>query len=345
MLKKIEKLSEEHLKMLIYLSVFGNDETSITSVLKLFKIEDIEDEKNVFLEYIYDLQSNDLIKLYKDKYFLPPKVLNAINEKNYPNVFNCAYIIELFKDILKPSEKLKLEKDTEILLLKTLYRIKGQSADLAVLNDYYAQYLNSIKKHRSAVDYFQLAVEIQKKVKQKDVALCNFYNHLSETYMILENFEKSLNIAFKSVHLTYQLPSQDHIVLIYSYTIISNIYFRQKKYELAFKYSQKAIKIAEEKKLDKFRLANLYLEASILSVKIKNIEKADFFIEKTLFLSSDLSDKNDNKEFYQRLYTQKQYINLLKRMDNTIYNNKKILYLILFFVLIIIIVITIFFIF
>jgi len=339
MLEKFKTLSKEHQKTLVRLSIFGNEETSIPAIIKLFRLDDFEEDKNEFLNIIYDLNSEGWISIEKDKYIVKPEVLNFILEENKPDVKNSRFLIETFINIFNPEYQSVIKKETEIFLLKALGKITGNSEPLALLNDYYAQYLNIVEDHKSAANFFELAVDIQANVNPDSVKLCNYYNHLSETYMLLKDYDKALNMAFKASHLAYKLPQKDLIVLVYSYTLTSSIYYSQRKYELSFQNILKAIEFGESHKLDKHRLATLYYETSLAATKAKKLEEAQTYIIKANNTAKLLDNNNEKKKLQERIMLQQQYVALQKKLNNTILKFSKTKYLLIVALIIVLIIV------
>lgn len=332
--KKFDTLSKKDKIQLLRISIFGIESTSLTAVIELLKFQ--AEEKEIFLEFIYFLNSEDWIILEKDQFRLTTEAKEFILENYPPRAENMRYIIELFISISKPDIKPMLNNNTEILLLRALSYISGVSGELALLNDYYAQYLNSIKNHKSAANFFELAVEIQTKVNDKDVRLCNYINHLSETYMLLNQKDKALNLAFKAKHLAYNLPVKDQIVLVYSYSLISTIYFRQRNYKNSYENILKAVELAEQNKLNKIRLSTLYYETSIVAAKVGKMKNAKQYIDQAYLLIEP--QKSEFRELVEMIGIQKRYLNLLKRMDNPIIKFSKLRYIfIVLFVIVLII--------
>lgn len=331
MQEKFNTLSKKNKIQLIRISVFGNEYISVSSVMEFFEFD--EEEKNKFLEFLYYLKSDGWIELDKEKYKLTKEGKEFIYTNNPPRVENSRYIIELFLRFLNPVQKPLLSKDIEILLLRALVTIKGVSVELALLNDYYAQYLNTNYNNKSAANFFELAVQIQEKANENDVRLCNYYNHLAETYMLLDQKSKALDTVFKSIHLAYQLSINDHVVLVFSYSLISTIYFKQKEYNLSYENIIKAIDIAEQNKLTKNQMATLYYEASIISSKANKGADSKRFIESS---KQFLGDENaENKDLHKMIALQSQYVSLINKLDSPVIKLTKTRYLFLAVILII----------
>ncbi|MBN2892287.1 MAG: tetratricopeptide repeat protein [Bacteroidales bacterium] len=338
MREKIENLSKKHLKLLTQLSVFGNESTSIALFIDYFGLHD-EQEKNIILEVIYDLSTEGLVKLSQEKFEVMPDVQDFLFEKYPPNVNNCRVFIEFYMDMLHPPMLDTLPPEEEQMLHKVLSRITGYSSELAMLTDFYAQYLLSEKDYKSSVNFFQLALEIQSKANPSDVLMCNFYNHLAESYLANKDYDKAIDVTFKSVHLAYNLQRKDMIVLVYSFSLISTIYFRQKSYDLSYEYSLKAIEIAKEKEFDDLLLANLYYEASISATKAKDSVGAVDFIAKSYKTLMKLPSNSRDSRLLEKINLHQQYLSLLKKIDNSFlrYFKSYYIYIVLFIVVLLIV--------
>lgn len=312
MLDEYKQLDEKHKFLLNILAIFGDEKTEISVIIEFFFVKEEFDE---LYEIFFDLNEKAWIELEQNKYVLKSKAEEFIFNKVPPSPQNSIIVIESFKSILLPPFNDKLNIQIEKLLLKTFSRLIGYSKDLALLYDYYGQYLSSIDNNETAVYFYNLAIECYEHLNISDVQLCNFYNHLSDSYLRLDEKEKSLNEAFKATHIAYSLPPKDIIVLVYSFTIISNIYFKQKKYNLAYEYNIKLLDIAQKNINDSNLLSHLYFEASFSAFKNKMIKESSNFLDKSLGYANKISLQEKDQELIDKIKLQKQYMNLVKKFD------------------------------
>lgn len=339
--EKFEVLSKTQKKLLVQLSVFGNEETSLTSFVDFYGIIE-DDEKNSFFESIYDLASQEFIVLSKEKFKLDKNVEKFLFEKYPPNINNCRVFVEFFLDLLHPPVENIISTSDEMMLHKVISRIQGSSSDLAMLTDFYAQYLLQQEDLKSAISFFLLAIEIHSKINSTDVMMCSFYNHLSEAYMADSQFDKAIDTAFKSVHLVFNLPRKDQIVLVYSYSLISTTYFRKKNYKLSYEYSLKSIEIAEENDFDQLLLSNLFYEASISATKAKENEQALNFINKSYKAIMSLPNEKRNEKLIEKIRLHNQYLNLMKKVNNSVIKFVKPSYIYILLIIILLLVVILF---
>ncbi len=339
---KFDILSKDEKISLIRLSVFGISETSLVAVMNFFGLKS-EEEKNNFLEFIYKINSLGWIELNKNTFQLTSQAKEYIYATNPPQVSNSGYIIEQFLGLLSPTDKPEIDQHTEMLLLGALRNIRGVSANLALLNDYYAQYLSSFENHKSAVDFFNLAIEIQTKVNENDVNLCNFYNHLSEAHLSLNQQDDAIRCAFKSQNISQRLSASEQIISVYTFSLISTIYYRKKEYQKAYGYILQAIEIAEIQKLDNQKIASLYYETSIIAVKTDNLLSAEKYINKAIEIVNKINKNEDN--FKELVSLQKQYVISLKKIDKSPLRFAKNSYLLIVFAVIVAIILSAIFIF
>jgi len=341
MQEKFNILSKEEKIQLLRLSVFGIEETSLTSVLDFLELGKIE--KDTLLEFVYFFKSEGWITLNKERYILTDAAKEFISENYPPTVENTRYIISLFGGVLNPNLNPELDKETEILLLRVLGHVQGFSGELALLNDFYAQYLNSCKNHKSAANFFELAVEIQTKVDENDVRLCNYLNHLSETYIFLNEDDRALNIAQKSKYIADNLPQQYERIKIFTHSLLSSIYYKQEKFHTALENILRATELAEQNKIDKTQLATLYYETSIIATKTEKINDAKIYIDKAKAIVNKKMDSN--KEFLEMITLQDQYVLMLDKLDKPIVKSSTMRYLFIIVFFIIVLIITLFMIF
>ncbi len=335
--EKYDILSEQHKYLLNVLLIFGNEKTNLSFVIDNF----FEDQKTEeFYDLIYDLRDASWLVLEKDKYFISKEVEDFLFKFYPPKVENSEIVIEYFLKILIPPFKNRLEIETELLLLKVLYRIKGNSKSLAQLNDYYAQYLDFIGEYQSAIKFYSLAVKIYSSLKIQDSVLCNFYNHLAEEYFKIADYDNALAISYKTENIIYSLSFENIVLLVYTYTLISHIYFKQKKYQLAYSYAKKALDIAKNKVIDKNILADLYYETAIIAMKLKKYDKALFLLEKSYDYAQNVSTKEKNYDLLERIRSQKHYLQMLNKLDFAItkIGDKKIIFFLIILIILIIVV-------
>lgn len=333
---KFEKLSKEEKKFLTQLVIFGNQETKINLVIDIFANTD---EHNTYLELFFKFAENEWIILHNNLYRISNEVETFIFNFFAPNTKNSRLTIEYFINLIIPPQNNRLPNDLEVLLLKTISRIQGVSSEMALLNDYYAQYLIYLKDTKTAIKFYTLAVDIQLKTSTVDVKLCNYYNHLAEAYLIDKQNDKALNFAFKSLHLIYNLPVKEHIVLVYVFTIISSVYFNTKKYDLSFEYSKKAVEAAKKHNYDNILLANLVYESSVCAQKAKQIEESIKLIKEASKIAEQIPEKQKYQKLFEKINFHKQYLALIKKLDNTIFKYAKWSYIIIAFCVLIILIV------
>jgi tetratricopeptide (TPR) repeat protein len=300
--QQFEQLTETHKKLLCFLAIFGNDYTEINFVISNF----IDNQTPEIYEIIFDLSSQNWIDLSENKYKLTAQAEAYIYGNIPPKAQNCVKIIEFYIEKLSPPFKDRLEKNQEMQLLKVLHRIHGTSELLAKLNDYYAQYLIFAKDTKSAIKYFNLSIQIQGSENKQSFEYCNYLNHLAEAYLNTGAYDKALATAFKSRNVIDTLPKNkiNASMLIYSYSIIYNVYFAQANNKKAYEYSQKAIELSDENLDDRFLQASIYYEAITIAIKTQKYDKAEEMIQKV-------------KEKYLRTLNEKKYIEIAKRIADT----------------------------
>ncbi len=336
-MKKIKKVQEEFNKLekkqrylLNILSIFGNEKSEVSVIFDFFFEREEYDE---LYELLFDLRDYGWIELEQNKFVLSSEAEEFIFENEPPNVKNSAPLIEIFMSRLQPPVQKRLDKEFEFMLLKFFSRISGESRNLAILYDFYGQYLSSIENHETATKFYKLAVELFERQGLVSVKLCDFYNHLSESYLQQRNYAQSLDAAFSSSHIAYSLQPKDIIVLVYTYSIIADVYFKQKKYKLAYDYNLKLLDIAEAKIDDNNLLAHLHFEASFSAFKNKLIKEAVHLLDKALEYAKKMPLQRQDHALIDKIKIQRQYMNLIKKIDLKFISWKLILILVLIIVL------------
>lgn len=336
MQETLNNIDSKRKKLLIQLSVFGNEQTAVNDFMRFFKI-DKEDEKNALLDIIYDLSKQKLIILENKNYILDEKVESFLFDNTPPDINNCKILIDYFSDLLHPPFKGKLNQIDEKMLLKVISRITGYSSELAIVSDFYAQYLTQQEDFKSATYFFQLAVDIQLKVSSTNELICNFYNHLAEAQLASRNVENAIITANKSFLIADKLSTK---TIVFTYSLLSTAYFNQKKYELSAEYSEKAIVEAQKMKLSNFIIANLLYEASVMYSKTKEISKSQECVDNAIAYNEKIPVNKRDNDFVEKLKLQEQYLKLLQKVDKSFHNNFKNIhiYLLLFVIAILILV-------
>ncbi len=322
MQEQYEQLTDTHKSLLCTLTVFGNEYTEINFVVENF----VAEKSPEIYEIIFDLSSQTWINLSENTYKVSEKAEKYIYEHIPPKAENCNHIIDFYIKKLSPPFKHKIDKNEELQLLKVLHRIQGTSAQLAKLNDYYAQYLIFAGDLTSAIKYFHLAAQIQE-ATAKNIELCNILNHLAEAYFNTAEYDKALETAFKSRNIAenMQPAKQAEAMQVYSYTLIYNVYFVQKKYKKAFEYSQKAMELAIKSIDNKFVTANIHYEAAMIATQNNNFTKAQEILTTTKekFLSS--INNKESLELDKKITELQKQITELQKINknfNKIFNNK-----------------------
>jgi hypothetical protein len=285
-------------------------------LMNFFEADNDENKKNHFLEMLYDLNNKEYIKLDKSQFDLSENTFYFL-KLNSADVFNCKFLVDKFCGLMNPNKEIKLDENTENLLINILGNVRGNSNNLALLNDFYGQYLNKSANFKTALKFFELAVEIQSKVGKSGMLMCNYNNHLAETYFMSGDYEKAHKISNQTIEAASLLPENEQIVLAYTYSLIANIYFRQKKHTTAYEYGSLSVEYAIKHKIENLQLVNLMFEAAIFSTKAKKYTEAENFLDDAKRIAHKMPVYEADKKLFEKIKLYKQYISVSKKINKT----------------------------
>lgn len=306
------KLDDRQKYLINTLSIFGNEKTNISTIFDYFFEKEEHEE---LFDIMFDFRDSGWLEIEQNKYILSEKAERFIFETEPPTVHNTVPIIEYFSSKLMIPFNKKIENELEFLLLKYFSRVSGISKILAILYDSYGQYLSFFENNKSAVNFYNLAIQTFEDLDVKNVRFCDFYNHLADSYLQQKEYEQSLSAAFQAAHIAYTLHPKDIVVLIYTFSIISKVYMKQKKYKLAYDYNLKSIKITEKYINDNNLLSVLFFEASLAAYKNDMLEEAKSFLDKSLIKAQKISIQKQNHELIEKIKLQKHYMSLVKNIN------------------------------
>ncbi len=257
------------------------------SAKELFTYMNVDDASMIyFFDSLEDLKDYGWIEGHSEGYIMKKDEALLVHQLIKPSVKNCYqfinYFIKLFSDI--NTESIDRIKKHELHVISILQNLHEDSSTKATLINVYANFLALKGKYDEANLLLGQAIEIQKELNAAHPQLAIFYNDLSKLFLDQNNFEKSRQLARKSLDIARLHHNNKELaeVQINSYYLITESFYKQKNYRLALTYLLRALEIAYNKIPEKHdiltllhhQIANIYRHLKDFNNSLLHIEKA-----------------------------------------------------------------------
>ncbi len=172
----------------------------------------------------------------------------------------------------------------------SLWKAKGDSIGVLIAKNNIANVYQILGNYKEAI------VNMLEAAKNVDTTQYNYikaelYLNISELYKEVDDYKKSKEYAEKSLEIA--LKSEKYpLDIVKAYVVLSRIFIREKEYEKAIEYLDKATVVVEENGIQKEEFRILSARSSIL-IANENYTKAIQLLEKTL----KITEKNKLSNF------------------------------------------------